>query len=82
MSKSEIALKHLYFDNWTDVDQPFAIYSRPYFFAHFDDVLNQVSIPKSNISIIRENERSYPEMLMVDFSRFCLGTLWCTVTKC
>ena len=54
MSKSEIALKHLYFDNWTDVDQPFAIYSRPYFFVHFDDVLNQVGIQESKISIIEE----------------------------
>ena len=55
MSKSEIALKHLYFDNWTDVDQPFAIlFKGPYFFAHFDDVLNQVGIQESKISIIEE----------------------------
>ena len=64
MSKSEVALKHLYFGNWTNVDEPFSIYSRPYFFAHFDDVLNQVGIPKPK----RGNERSYPEMTMIAFS--------------
>ena len=55
--KSEVALKHLYFDDWTDVGEPYAIYARPDFFTHLDNVLDRVGILVSgNINNSRGNK--------------------------
>ena len=67
ISKSEVALKHLYFDGWDDVEEPYTIYSRPNFFDHLDNLLKQVGIYLCRLSDL--SNMTFPQAFIASVTK-------------